>query len=301
MKLKRTFLAAAFGLAIVSHAIAVDEGWLENFAKAKEQAAKEGKDLLLNFTLSKCRPCNLLKDEVFLTDTFKKAALDQFILVELKYPSSESSLTDDINKQNEALTREFGIQGYPTIILADAQGRPYAETGYRDGGPEKYVAHLAKLRSVREERDQLWKKAESAQGFEKAKLLTRGLAIMDENVATAHYPSVLEEIKTLDPKDGSGIVSRLEMGRKLQVLWSSVGDKLLARDQSSANKEIDDFISTNKLEGEFKQRALFIKRRMAHNVKFADVALMEEIVAINPNSPTGKMAARISEMIQRQP
>jgi len=301
MKLKRTFLAAAFGLAIVSHAIAVDEGWTQDFTQAKQQAAKEGKDLLINFTLPKCPPCERMRDEVFLTDTFKKAARSQFVLVELKYPFSESALSNDINKQNEDLTREFSIQGYSTIILADAQGRPYAEPRYRDGGPEKYVAHLAKLRSGREERDQVWKAAESAQGFEKAKLLIRGLTIMDERVATAHYLSVLEEIKQLDPKDQSGIVSRLEMERKLQVLWASVGDKLRAGEKHSANKEIDDFISTNKLEGESKQRAMLEKRRMTHCVKYADLALMEAIEAIDPNSKTGKQAAGIREMILRQP
>jgi len=48
------------------------EGWLEDFAAAKAQAAKEGKDLFIDFTGSDwCGWCIRLDKEVLLTPEFK--------------------------------------------------------------------------------------------------------------------------------------------------------------------------------------------------------------------------------------
>ena len=46
-------------------AVAADEGWLVDFEAAKQQAAKEGKSILMEFTGSDwCPPCIALKKKV---------------------------------------------------------------------------------------------------------------------------------------------------------------------------------------------------------------------------------------------
>ncbi len=120
------------------------EGWLTDFEAAKKQAAAEKKDILVDFTGSDwCGWCIKLDKEVFSTEAFK--AQKDFVLVALDFPRRKEMPADQ-KARNEALMRQWGVRGFPTIILTNAKGEPYARTGYQPGGPEKYLPHLAELR-----------------------------------------------------------------------------------------------------------------------------------------------------------
>ena len=59
----------------VSNSLQSAEGWITDYEAAKKQAAKEGKDILMDFTGSDwCGWCIKLKDEVFSTPEFKSWA-----------------------------------------------------------------------------------------------------------------------------------------------------------------------------------------------------------------------------------
>ena len=128
-------------MALLGTAFAGGEGWSSDFEAAKKQAAESKKDLLIDFTGSDwCGWCIKLNDEVFKHDAFKAGVKDSFVLVELDFPKDKSKLSEETQKQNKELGEKYAVQGYPTILLCDADGRPYAATGYQKGGPEKYVA-----------------------------------------------------------------------------------------------------------------------------------------------------------------
>jgi thioredoxin-related protein len=132
----------AFLLAPV--AVFAAEGWLTDLDAAKKQAAAEKKDILVDFTGSDwCGWCIKLDKEVFNTPAFK--AQKDFVLVYLDFPR-DKEIPADQKAKNDALSKAWGIQGFPTIILANAQGEPYAQTGYKPGGPEAYLAHLRELK-----------------------------------------------------------------------------------------------------------------------------------------------------------
>lgn len=120
------------------------EGWLTDFEAAKKQAAAEKKDILVDFTGSDwCGWCIKLDKEVFSTPAFK--AQKDFVLVSLDFPRRKE-IPADQKARNEALMRQWGVRGFPTIILTNAKGEAYARTGYQPGGAEKYLPHLAELR-----------------------------------------------------------------------------------------------------------------------------------------------------------
>jgi protein disulfide-isomerase len=48
-------------------------------------------------------------------------------------------------KANQALQEKYGIEGYPTVVIVNAEGKEIARTGYKEGGAESYVAHLKDL------------------------------------------------------------------------------------------------------------------------------------------------------------
>ena len=122
--------------------------WVRNWADAKAQAKKEGKDLLIDFTGSDwCGWCIKLEEEVFHHEEFLKDATKQFVFVFLDFPNSEELKKEVVDKDlNEKLKDAYNVQGFPSIILTNHEGLPYAKTGYQEGGPAAYLTHLADLR-----------------------------------------------------------------------------------------------------------------------------------------------------------
>ncbi|MFV8357391.1 thioredoxin family protein [Flavobacterium sp. XS1P32] len=121
--------------------------WEINVTKAMAISNETKKPLLLFFTGSDwCGWCIRLQKEVLKTPEFATWAKENVVLVELDYPS-RAPQTPEIKKQNEELQMAFGIQGFPTIILANAttkEGKVNFEgigrTGYVAGGPIAWLA-----------------------------------------------------------------------------------------------------------------------------------------------------------------
>ena len=121
--------------------------WETNVTKAMAISTETKKPLLLFFTGSDwCGWCIRLQKEVLKTPEFAAWAKENVVLVELDYPRKVPQ-TEDIKKQNNELQMAFGIQGFPTIILANAttkEGKVNFEgigsTGYVAGGPTAWLA-----------------------------------------------------------------------------------------------------------------------------------------------------------------
>jgi thioredoxin-related protein len=281
---------------------AAGELWVSDFEKAKQTAAAEGKDLLIDFTGSDwCSWCIKLHKEVFDLDAFKTAGPKNFILVEIDFPQNKSKLSKETQEQNAKLQTQFGIQGFPTIILADAQGRPYAQTGYQAGGPEKYLPHLDELRAVKGKRDEAWKKAEGAQGVEKAKFLAAGLKTLNEDLVAQHYSKVIAEITSLDPKDETGVGSAMGFKTDLATLQGEIGTVAGKDGSAAARKKADDFIAAHtKLTANQKQTALLTLLHIYRPPQDNETVLklMGEVKALDATTVEGKQAAEIEERVK---
>src|SRR6266849_6204276 len=119
--------------------------WLTDWPAAKAQAAAENKLVLLDFTGSDwCGWCKRLKAEVFSKQEFEAFAQGNLVLVELDFPH-HTAQTAELKRANQALARQFGIQGYPTIILLDRASRAIGQLGYMAGGPGPFIAEIQKL------------------------------------------------------------------------------------------------------------------------------------------------------------
>jgi thioredoxin-related protein len=109
-------LAAISALALSANAHAKGgEGWVTDFAKAKQTAAKEDKSLLIDFTGSDwCGWCIKLNEEVFQHDPFKEGVKDKFVLVELDYPRDKSGSRKRLRNRTRAAGK-IRHPGFPTI------------------------------------------------------------------------------------------------------------------------------------------------------------------------------------------
>jgi len=141
MKLARMIgLAAVAGLAATAAFAAA--GWEEDFDKAAAEAKKEGKHMLVDFTGSDwCGWCIKLDKEVFSQKEFKKYAKENLVTVALDFPRNKPQ-SKKVQQRNEALMKEHGIRGFPTILVMSPEGEVIGRTGYKPGGPEEYVKHI---------------------------------------------------------------------------------------------------------------------------------------------------------------
>lgn len=138
-------LLAASALALFAASVFAGNNWHVDFEKAKNLAKEENKNILLDFTGSDwCGWCIKLDEEVFDKTAFKDYAKENLVLVEIDFPRSKEQ-SAETKAQNERLLQQFGVRGFPTIVILNSQGQKIAETGYRPGGAANYVAHLKNL------------------------------------------------------------------------------------------------------------------------------------------------------------
>ena len=144
--LKSLLAACAAALLIVSSARAAE--WTEDYASAAATAKKEHKYLLLDFTGSDwCSWCKRIDKEVFATDSFKAFADKQLILVKVDFPRSVPQ-SDAVKAQTKNLSDAYGVEGYPTLVVLDADQKVvFKQDGYEPGGAEAFIAKFPKAKS----------------------------------------------------------------------------------------------------------------------------------------------------------
>ena len=140
------FLTIGLALGLAVAVSAGDDNWQTDFKKAQQEAKANNKLLLVDFTGSDwCGWCIKLNREVFSQPEFKDYASKNLVLLEVDFPRrKEQSVA--LKKQNVGLAEEYQVQGFPTIIVLNGDGRKIGELGYMEGGPTAFIAQLEKLR-----------------------------------------------------------------------------------------------------------------------------------------------------------
>jgi thioredoxin-related protein len=277
-------------VALHGSAFAGGEGWSSDFAASKKLAAESKKDLLIDFTGSDwCGWCIKLNDEVFKHEPFKAGVKDSFVLVELDYPRDKSKLSEETQKQNAELGEKYAVQGYPTILLADAEGRPYAATGYQKGGPEKYVEHLNELRQNRVKRDEAFAAAGKAEGLEKAKALIAALEAMklDDAMVANFYGDIADQIKAADPKDETGFGKKAAAKKRMADFQNALQELAGKQDMDGALALVDKTIKEGGFETEETLQMMMTRAVIFAQQQKFDEALkaVDEAKAFAPDSP----------------
>jgi len=138
-------ISLAFAASHPCHA--ADADWMTDYKAALARGKKESKLVLLDFTGSDwCGWCIKLDREVFETREFKDYAANNLVLVQVDFPRAKQQ-PEALRRQNMELQHEFNIQGYPTLILVNGDGKKVGELGYMPGGPRPMIAALDKIRT----------------------------------------------------------------------------------------------------------------------------------------------------------
>ncbi len=242
LKMKQVLLIGLLVFFVVGLAgAAPDNLWQTDFAAAKAQAVKEKKLLLLDFTGSDwCGWCTKLKKEVFSQELFQKEAPKDFILVELDFPQ-KSELEAKLTQQNQALSKRYGISGFPAIILTDAEGVEFARTGYQAGGPQAYLDSLQGFVKNFQQFLALKEKALKLDGIEKAKKLDQAIVQLVQNGSQRDYSKLADEIIALDEDGKAGLRPKYELPRKLNAIETQLNQD---KDFDKAVAELDKLAPT---------------------------------------------------------
>ena len=68
---------------------------------------------------------------MFDKQAFKDYAKENLVLVELDFPRDRSKITKEQYAYNRTQAKEYGIRGYPTVFVLDANGKAAQESGLR--------------------------------------------------------------------------------------------------------------------------------------------------------------------------
>jgi len=136
----KTLLALSLLCLAALPAFAGEGNWLTDYNAALAQAKKENKPLLIDFTGSDwCPPCKMMAKEVFAAPTFQEYAAKDLVLLKADFPKLKP-LPPAQQQANDALAQKFNIEGFPTLIVLNGEGKELARNvGYKPGGPAAVV------------------------------------------------------------------------------------------------------------------------------------------------------------------
>jgi thioredoxin-related protein len=268
--------------------------WSDDVDASMKKAAAQNKDVLMDFTGSDwCGWCIRLKEEVFDQRGFYEAVTKQFVLVELDFPKEKKLAAETVN-QNRLWQEKLGVSGYPTIMLVDAKGKPYAKTGYREGGKDAYLKHLEELRAIRTQRDEALAKAATATGIDKAKQLDAALTRIDPELVGVAYEDLVAQIVKLDAGNQAGLKSKYRGLLGIAEMRTLMKARKMAEAVSKADEVLKELGSTGQT-----AQDIYLARSEACFNKGDKKAAREDLDKALKAAPEGAKVAQIKGIIAR--
>ncbi len=120
-----------------------DDNWTTDLPAAIRLAKKENKRVFIDFTGSDwCPPCMALHRNVLTKRAFLEYAKEHLVLVVLDFPKRKPQAAS-LRRANDALSKRYRVDGFPTVIVLDANGKMiHRESGYSGDGAAAFVAKL---------------------------------------------------------------------------------------------------------------------------------------------------------------
>jgi thioredoxin-related protein len=99
---------------VVCASTTMAQEWQTDINVAKEIASKESKPIILVFQGSDwCAPCIKLDREIWSTDTFKKYAKENYIMLKADFPRRKKNALSEVQtKANALLAEKYNKQGF---------------------------------------------------------------------------------------------------------------------------------------------------------------------------------------------
>jgi protein disulfide-isomerase len=121
--------------------------WLTDLPKAQAQAKSENKLVYIDFNGSDwCPPCKQLRAVLNSSKAFAGFAKTNLVLVDIDFPQRKKQ-DEDVKKANAALSEKYNIEGFPTVIVLDGDGKELKrDVGFGGQSADELIAALEKLK-----------------------------------------------------------------------------------------------------------------------------------------------------------
>ena len=278
--------------------------WMENVEQAVQKAKAENKSVLASFLGPDWDASSrTMREEVLHTAVFTDYAAKRFVCVEISFPGLRP-MSPERCKYNMDLKNRFQVETYPSLVLLDADGMPYAQVS-GDGPlikPEELIQQIQLTFRVKEKFEALMRDASLSHGMERATLLAHGVELIPENLQLCYEP-VMQEIVRMDPDDMLGFAKRLDrlvrhrdQSARLDTLRDLVADQRF----DEADVMVDEMLSDEDLLPEMRQKLLARYQMHRYAVRKKDMRKAYEILkAAYDAAPSSEMAPKLKEQLAR--
>ncbi|MDU7686670.1 thioredoxin family protein [Akkermansia sp.] len=268
---------------------------------AKKEAAEQKKDLMIEFTGSDwCPPCMQLRANVFSKPDFQKEAQKNFVLLELDYPRSKEQ-SAEVKAANQKLAEQYGVTGFPTVVFADASGKPFG--GFVGGRPREDVMKAMQDALKNKEALQAAEANVAKASTDEAKVaaLMEVLKLAPKDYVDNFYGDVKAEIKKLDKDDKSGLKAADAHADQLKKEQKEVQDYLAGKmtantTPAEALQVVKSYPNRDKLLPETQQELLMMEfGTFLNSTGDVDgaVLILDKVAELKPGTEAGQQAPRI--------
>ena len=135
-------------LFIFISSLGYSQNWKTNFDEAKQEAAKENKNILLVFAGSDwCAPCIKLDNVVWKSDAFKLESEKKWVIYKADFPKKKANkLSPEQTERNNKLAEKYNRNGsFPLVILLDKTGKVIGMTGFKNISATEYIQLIHSL------------------------------------------------------------------------------------------------------------------------------------------------------------
>lgn len=238
------FLTPAEARARIAH-------WTQDVDAARRQAAAEGKALAIVF-LGSDRFSTRWLQEVLAHQDFAGTMLPRYVPVLIDFPRErEARARVRDPERNQAVRRHYRVRRLPRMVLADAQGLPFAMLEYAEGGVPAFATRLAQAEAHRAQRDRLLAEIASAEGAAKLPAIEQALALLGELDLVPHYqevlPQWLELARKYDPANEQGVYEAVFHAAWMVDLLDMQFDRPNRQEIDRRIAELDAFLQSHRL------------------------------------------------------
>lgn len=173
--------------------------------QALVEAKSEKQMLLVEFTGSDwCPPCKRLKKDILSTPAFADYVNSNNLrFVELDFPRTKGALPPDLMKKREAIAMKYNVQGFPTVLILDADGMPYGRIVGGAKNTTDYTKKLSDALDVNAKFVEAVSAARDKTGLDCAGALVAALEILPSD-CRSYQNEIIKDLTENDPEDRFG-------------------------------------------------------------------------------------------------
>jgi hypothetical protein len=279
--------------------------WLDDLRAAKAVAKAEHKDILLEFARPVAESAPVIaathSKTLLDSDLFLNRAGAAFVLLRL---TVSPEMPDRTVARVTHLLARMAVTRFPTFVLLDSQGVPYARSELITQRVSEYRREFDRLRQIHVRRDRELTLAAVTTGIECARHLDAVLKIVGP-LADTEYADLELRVTELDPKNKAGLRAKYEAAvvhRKIdRAIQAEVSPLMDRREYQAALARLDLLMAGAKPSRDQLQRLLAFKGQAycGLNDRQRSAKVLDQAIALDPQSESARRARDVKQQLQK--